>query len=81
MLLPNNRADASKLVVSGSSAGGWLSLSVGNGIGYEACGLELPTSWVRRIAAISPIADLDDPVLDGQEREGGVFLVGDQRRT
>ncbi|KAL4249177.1 AB hydrolase superfamily protein [Pleurotus pulmonarius] len=65
----NNRVDASKLVVSGSSAGGWLSLLVGNGIGYEACGLESPASRVRGIAAVYPITDLNDPFwMDKKEK-------------
>lgn len=55
-----NRVDASKMVVSGSSAGGWLSLLTGTGIGYAACGLGLPAP-VSGIAALYPISDLADP--------------------
>ncbi|KAJ7076376.1 Alpha/Beta hydrolase protein [Mycena belliarum] len=55
-----NRVDASKMVLSGSSAGGWLALLAGTGIGYAACGLELP-SPVSGIAALYPISDLSDP--------------------
>ncbi|KAJ7072220.1 Alpha/Beta hydrolase protein [Mycena amicta] len=54
-----NTVDASKLVVSGSSAGGWLSLLTGTGIGYAACGLDLPPK-VAGIAALYPITDLAD---------------------
>ncbi|KAJ7680446.1 Alpha/Beta hydrolase protein [Mycena polygramma] len=53
------RVDASKLIVSGSSAGGWLALLAGSGIGYAACSLE-PPSPVSGIAALYPISDLAD---------------------
>ncbi|KAK7005618.1 polyketide synthase [Favolaschia claudopus] len=55
-----NRVDATRMVVSGSSAGGWLSFLTGTGIGYAACGLELPPP-VSGIAALYPITDLADP--------------------
>ncbi|KAJ6625516.1 SNF2 family N-terminal domain-containing protein [Mycena sp. CBHHK59/15] len=55
-----NRVDASKMVLSGSSAGGWLSLLAGTGIGYAACGLD-PPAPVSGIAALYPITDLTDP--------------------
>ncbi|KAF7376248.1 Polyketide synthase [Mycena sanguinolenta] len=55
-----HRVDASKMVVSGSSAGGWLCLLAGTGVGYAACGLE-PPSPVSGIAALYPISDLADP--------------------
>ncbi|KAL0960406.1 hypothetical protein HGRIS_005446 [Hohenbuehelia grisea] len=51
--------DTSKVVVSGSSAGGWLALMAGTGAGYEACGLEPPEN-ISGIAAIYPITDLVD---------------------
>ncbi|KAJ7188114.1 Alpha/Beta hydrolase protein [Mycena filopes] len=60
-----NRVDSSKMVVSGSSAGGWLAL-LSTGIGYAACGLELPQP-VSGIAALyatciyTPISDLASP--------------------
>ncbi|KAF7321661.1 Polyketide synthase [Mycena kentingensis (nom. inval.)] len=56
----NNAVDASKVVVSGSSAGGWLCLLAGTGIGYAACGLAPPPK-VSGIAALYPITDLADP--------------------
>ncbi|KAJ7497413.1 Alpha/Beta hydrolase protein [Mycena latifolia] len=59
-LATGNRVDASKMILSGSSAGGWLSLLAGTGIGYAACGLE-PPSPVSGIAALYPITDLADP--------------------
>lgn len=53
--------DSSRVVVSGSSAGGWLSLLAGTGIGFEACGVEPPpTGAVAGIAALYPITDLLD---------------------
>jgi len=55
-----NRVDASRMVVSGSSAGGWLLLLAGTGIGYAACGLD-PPAPVSGIAALYPISDLADP--------------------
>ncbi|KAF8875162.1 Alpha/Beta hydrolase protein [Infundibulicybe gibba] len=62
-----NRADASKIFVSGSSAGGWLALLAGTGIGYRACGLELPPR-VKGIIAIYPITDLLDPFWTTKQR-------------
>jgi acetyl esterase/lipase len=55
-----NRIDASKLVVSGGSAGGWLALLAGTGVGFKACGIEPPAA-PSVIAAIYPITDLLDP--------------------
>lgn len=56
----NNRVNPSKLVLSGSSAGGWLALLSGTGIGYLECGLEPPIP-VTGVAAFYPISDLMDP--------------------
>lgn len=55
-----HRVNPSKVVVSGSSAGGWLSLLCGTGIGFRTCGLDPPPP-VAGIAAIYPITDLQDP--------------------
>lgn len=55
-----SRVDTSRIVLSGSSAGGWLSLLAGTGIGFEECGLQKPTP-VSGIAALYPITDLLDP--------------------
>lgn len=54
------RVDASKLVVSGGSAGGWLALLAGTGVGFKACGIEPPAA-PSVVAAIYPISDLLDP--------------------
>lgn len=62
-----HRADPSKLVVSGSSAGGWLSLLAGAGIGFKACGLPAPRP-VQGIVAIYPITDLLDPFWKTKQR-------------
>jgi len=59
-LATDDRVDASRMVLSGSSAGGWLALLAGTGIGYAACGLE-PPAPVSGIAALYPITDLSDP--------------------
>ncbi|KAK0436996.1 Alpha/Beta hydrolase protein [Armillaria borealis] len=46
----------------GSSAGGWLSLLCGTGIGFKASGLDPPEKGrVKGIAALYPITDLLDP--------------------
>jgi acetyl esterase/lipase len=55
-----NSVDSSRLIVSGGSAGGWLSLLAGTGIGYSACGLQ-PPSGIIAVAAIYPISDILDP--------------------
>ncbi|KAJ7446181.1 Alpha/Beta hydrolase protein [Mycena galericulata] len=59
-LATENRVDASKIVTSGSSAGGWLSFLAGTGIGYAACGLDVPAP-VSGITALYPISNLADP--------------------
>lgn len=55
-----NRVNPSGLVVSGSSAGGWLALLAGTGVGFEASGLKAPEG-ITGIVAIYPITDLLDP--------------------
>jgi acetyl esterase/lipase len=62
-----NRIDPTKIVLSGSSAGGWLSLLNGIGIGYKASGLKPPRP-VSGIAALYPITDLLDPFWHTQQR-------------
>lgn len=63
----DNRIDTSRLVVSGSSAGGWLALLAGTGIGYRASGIE-PPKGITGIAAIYPITDLLDPFWSTKHR-------------
>jgi len=63
----DSRVDTSRLVVSGSSAGGWLSLLAGTGIGYRASGIE-PPEGITGIAAIYPITDLLDPFWSTKQR-------------
>lgn len=55
-----SRVDTSKICVGGGSAGGWLALLTGMGIGFKACGLTAPATPAS-IAAVYPISDLDDP--------------------
>lgn len=54
------KVDTSRICVSGGSAGGWLALLVGLGIGFEESGLKRPKE-VQSIASIYPISDLNDP--------------------
>jgi acetyl esterase/lipase len=54
------RVNTSKLFVSGSSAGGWLALLAGTGIGYKVSGERAPRG-IRGVVAIYPITDLLDP--------------------
>lgn len=68
----SQRVDASKFIISGSSAGGWLALLAGTGIGYAACGLE-PPKGMTAIAAIYPITDLEDPFWSTQQRPVSFF--------
>ena len=55
------RADPSRIVLTGGSAGGWLALLCGLGIGFDESGLPRPpTSGIKGIAAIYPITDMQD---------------------
>jgi len=54
------KVDQSRICISGGSAGGWLALLTGMGIGFEASGLKAPAPPTS-IAAIYPISDLNDP--------------------
>ncbi|KAK8845290.1 hypothetical protein IAR55_006003 [Kwoniella newhampshirensis] len=58
--LTGDSVDQGKIVVSGGSAGGWLALLIGSGVGFEACGLDAPEKPLG-IAPIYPISDLLDP--------------------
>lgn len=51
--------DQRKIVVSGGSAGGWLALLLGSGVGFEACGLT-PPAHPLGVCAIYPITDITD---------------------
>lgn len=66
-------ADASKLVVSGGSAGGWLALLAGTGVGFAACGVEVPGKPLA-ICAIYPISDLEDPFWHTVQRRKSVSI-------
>lgn len=57
--LTNDKADQSKVFVSGSSAGGWLALLTASGLGFKECGLTPPPKPAGCIA-IYPISDLKD---------------------
>lgn len=51
--------DQSKVIVSGGSAGGWLALLLGSGVGFQACGLT-PPAHPTGVCAIYPITDITD---------------------
>lgn len=53
------RVNQEKIVVSGSSAGGFLALMLGSGVGFEAAGLTAPEHPIG-VAAIYPITDITD---------------------
>ncbi|UOH81885.1 hypothetical protein LQV05_004566 [Cryptococcus neoformans] len=55
-----NAVDQNKIIVSGGSAGGWLALLIGSGVGFEACGLTPPAKPLG-VVPIYPITDIEDP--------------------
>lgn len=61
------RLDVSKMIISGSSAGGWLALIAGWGVAFEACGLVKPEKPLA-VCAIYPITGLEDPFWTTQQR-------------
>ncbi|KAK4055563.1 hypothetical protein OIV83_000109 [Microbotryomycetes sp. JL201] len=64
--------DPSKLIISGGSAGGWLALLGGMGIGYEGCNL-VPPPKPLAICAIYPISDLLDPFWTNKQTKASYF--------
>ncbi|KAJ3720305.1 Alpha/Beta hydrolase protein [Lentinula raphanica] len=54
------RADPSRVILSGSSAGGWLSFLCGYRIGFDKIRIPKPPI-VQGIVPIYPITDLEDP--------------------
>jgi acetyl esterase/lipase len=69
------RLDTSRLVVSGSSAGGWLALMVGTGAGFKECGLQEPFGresgrgkLLKGVVGIYPITGLEDPFWTEKKR-------------
>lgn len=61
--LVESRADNKKVFISGSSAGGWLALIVGSGLGFKELSVE-PLPLAKEIAGvipIYPITDITDP--------------------
>lgn len=53
--------DPTRLGISGGSAGGWLALLGGTGLGFKESGVTVPKTLPKVIAAIYPITDLNDP--------------------
>lgn len=74
------RVDQSKIIVSGGSAGGWLALLLGSGVGFEASGLKAPEPPLG-VAAIYPITDIEAPFFTTQQhREYPPFGLTDPSR-
>ncbi|KAJ4470285.1 Alpha/Beta hydrolase protein [Lentinula lateritia] len=61
------RADPTRVILSGSSAGGWLSLLCGYGIGFDEAGVPKPPS-IQGVVPIYPITDLEDPFWNTTQR-------------
>ncbi|KAH8834001.1 Alpha/Beta hydrolase protein [Flagelloscypha sp. PMI_526] len=71
----HGRIDETKLVIAGGSAGGWLALLVGYGIGLEACGLTpLPSNRLKGVLAIYPITDLEDRFWTEGQKDGVTYI-------
>ncbi|KAF5324077.1 hypothetical protein D9619_011221 [Psilocybe cf. subviscida] len=69
----HNKVDSARVVLSGSSAGGWIALLVGTGIGFEACGLKKPLP-VKGMAPIYPITDLQDRFWKEKQRPTVTYM-------
>lgn len=67
------KVDSTRVVLSGSSAGGWIALLVGTGIGFEACGLKKPPP-VKGMAPIYPITDLQDRFWKEKQRPTVTYM-------
>lgn len=65
-------ADTSQVFVSGSSAGGWLALLAGSGLGFDACKVASPPRPAG-VVAIYPISDLQDPFWNTKQRPVSYF--------
>ncbi|KAF9067155.1 Alpha/Beta hydrolase protein [Rhodocollybia butyracea] len=61
------RADPSRVILTGSSAGGWISFLCGYGIGLDESGVSKPPA-VQGIVPIYPITDLEDPFWSTKQR-------------
>ncbi|KAF9074725.1 Alpha/Beta hydrolase protein [Rhodocollybia butyracea] len=60
-------ADSSRVILTGSSAGGWLSFLCGYRIGFKESGVSKPPK-VQGIVPIYPITDLEDPFWSTKQR-------------
>lgn len=56
-----NRANSKKLVVSGSSAGGWLALIAGSQLGFKECNISPISGPILATIPIYPITDMTAP--------------------
>jgi acetyl esterase/lipase len=56
-----SKADSKRLVLSGSSAGGWLALLAGSQLGFKECGIPLLKEKIAATVPIYPITDITAP--------------------
>lgn len=68
----SSTVDPTRIFVGGSSAGGWLALLAGTGVGFKACGLE-PPERPKGICALYPITDFEDPFWTTKHRPVSYF--------
>ncbi|KIK62959.1 hypothetical protein GYMLUDRAFT_41247 [Collybiopsis luxurians FD-317 M1] len=76
------RVDTSRIILTGSSAGGWFSLLIGCGIGFEEAGLGLGrVPVVKGLIPIYPMTDLEDPFFKTKHRPVAYIrrIIGENR--
>ncbi|UZJ51518.1 hypothetical protein CBS101457_000838 [Exobasidium rhododendri] len=66
--ITQNKANNKKLIVSGSSAGGWLALLAGSQLGFKDCNVAPYSSPVTAVVAIYPITDITAPFFTTKQR-------------
>lgn len=57
----DGKVDSTRLVVSGSSAGGWLALLAGSELGYKECDIASNPGKIVGVVPIYPITDITKP--------------------
>jgi acetyl esterase/lipase len=57
----DGKADSKRLVLSGSSAGGWLALIAASGLGFSECGIAPLSGPIAGTVPIYPITDITAP--------------------
>ncbi|WWC96574.1 hypothetical protein V866_003442 [Kwoniella sp. B9012] len=68
----NNSVDQNKIIVSGGSAGGWLALFLGSGIGFEVCSLTPPEPPLA-VVPLYPITDICAPFFNTKQSPVSYF--------